>query len=103
MNTANKTASGRLINEVFSDSPVSRVRIKPGEVLLRYSKTCTDDHMDAIYDAIMGIERTIPINSHTCKIKILDTDDLNTIQCEFGNTERQAKLIKKRGVDYGCL
>lgn len=94
------TINKREVTEQYSDSPVTRVRIKRNELVLRYSKTITDERADEIYDTIMSLEKTINRDNPTIRIKILDTDDLNTIQCEIGNTESQIKLIKTRGVDY---
>ena len=100
MNSTRETINGRLIQEQFSDSPVTRVRIKKGELVFRYSQNTNQDRQDAIYDAIILLEKNIDPKSPTIRIKILDTDDLNTIQIEIGNTESQTKIIKKRGIDY---
>jgi len=100
MNATRETINGRLIQEQFSDSPVTRVRIKKGELVFRYSQNTNQDRQDAIYDAIILLEKNIDPKSPTIRIKILDTDDLNTIQIEIGNTESQTKIIKTRGIDY---
>lgn len=100
MNSTRETINGRLIQEQFSDSPVTRVRIKKGELVFRYSQNTNQERQDAIYDAIVLLEKNIDTKSPTIRIKILDTDDLNTIQIEIGNTESQTKIIKKRGIDY---
>ena len=94
------TASGREIIEEFSDSPVTRVRIKKGQLVLRYAKDIETTRQDDIYDTIINVEKLFPKNSPTVRIKILSEDDLNTIQCEIGSTDNQTKLIKERGVDY---
>lgn len=100
MNTNNKTINGRLIQEQFSDSPVTRVRIKKNELVLRYSKGITQDRQDEIYDILISLEKGVDTKSPTIRVKVLDTDDLNTIQFEIGNTGCQTKIIKTRGVDY---
>lgn len=94
------TVNKRVIQEQQSDSPVTRVRIKKNELVFRYSKDTSQDRQDAIYDIIIALEKNVDKNSPTIRIKILDTDDLNTIQFEIGNTEHQTKILKKRGVDY---
>lgn len=94
------TINRRLITETFSDSPVTRVRIKRNELAFRYSHDTTAERQDEIYDVIIALERGVPRNSPTVRVKILDTDDLNTVQFEIGNTENQTKIIKKKGVDY---
>lgn len=94
------TTHGREIVEEFSDSPVTRVRIKKGQLVLRYAKDVEQTRQDDIYDTIIGVEKLFNKNSPTVRVKILAEDDLNTIQCEIGSTENQTKLIKKRGVDY---
>lgn len=96
----NETKNGRVIECIESESPVTRVRIKKGMLVFRYSKNSTEEHRDAIYDAIMAIESGIKPFSPTISIKILDEDDLSTIQLEIGNTESQTKIIKTRGMDY---
>lgn len=94
------TLNGRTIQEQPSDSPVTRIRIKKGELVLRYSKNITPDRQDSIYDIMIALEKNVEQKSPTVRIKILDTDDLNTIQFEIGNTGTQTKIIKKRGIDY---
>lgn len=95
-----KTINGRLVFEQYSDSPVTRVRIKRNELVFRYSAETDEDREDDIYDTIIAIERNIGAWSPTVSIKILDTDDLNTIQCEIGTYEHKKRIIKVRGVDY---
>ncbi len=94
------TINDRLIVEQFSNSPVTRVRIKKNELVFRYSGTTQPERQDLIYDYILSLEAKIDNRSPTIRVKILDTDDLNTIQCEIGNTDKQTKLIKVLGVDY---
>jgi hypothetical protein len=94
------TRNKRTIIEQESDSPVTRIRIKKNELIYRYSQNCSDDRRDEIYDIIRAIESNVEKYSPTVRIKILDTDTLDTIQCEIGNTENQTKIIKTRGVDY---
>lgn len=94
------TINGRLIIEEFSSSPVTRVRIKKKELVFRYALGVIQDRQDNIYDVIIALEKNVSIKSPTIRIKILETDDLNTIQFEIGNTGSQTKIIKKKGVDY---
>lgn len=96
----NLTHHGREIVEEDSDSPVTRIRIKKNELVLRYGKDTSQERKDEIYDNIRLLEYCFNRKSPTVRIKILTEDDLNTFQCEIGCTDNQTKLIKKRGVDY---
>lgn len=95
------TKHNRLITEQFSDSPVTRVRIKRNELVLRYAQDCSAERQDDIYDTIIALESIFPRDTPTVRIKILEQDDLSTVQCEFGNTDNQRKIIKHRGIDFG--
>ena len=94
------TLNGRTITEQHSDSPVTRVRFKKNELVLRYANGITSERQDAIYDIMIALEKNIDGKNPTVRVKILETDDLNTIQFEIGNTDYQTKILKKRGVDY---
>lgn len=95
-----KTINKRQITVMFSDSPVTRIRIKRNELVIRYSQSSSQERQDDIYDTVIALERNIDRDSPTVRVKILDTDSLDTIQCEIGNTDHQTKIIKHRGVDY---
>lgn len=94
------TDNNREIIESVAESPVTRVRIKKHEITLRYSNTCTQERMDEIYDIMLRLEEDVPLYSPTIRVKILDTDDLNTIQFEIGPTGKQTKILKQHGIDY---
>lgn len=95
------TRHHRLITEQFSDSPVTRVKIKRNELVIRYSKDCSEERQDEIFDKMIALETTFSRKgSRTVRIKILDTDDLQSFQCEIGSTDFQSKIIKRVGVDF---
>ncbi len=95
-----KTKHGRIIIEQSSDSPVTRARIKKEELVIRYSSSASEDRKDEIYDTIIAVEAKYDRHNPTVRIKILDTDDLKTIQCELGNTEQQTKIVMCQGIDF---
>lgn len=94
------TKNGRLIIEQFSDSPVTRVRIKRDELVLRYSKDMTDERQDDIFDSIIALEVAYHRKHATVSVKILNTDDLSQLQLEMGDIGSKTVIIKHRGIDY---
>lgn len=92
--------NGRMVLEELSSSPVTRVVIRPDEMKIRYSETATADFMADVYSVMVSLVQNIPTYSPTCRLKILDTDDLRTLQVEYGSAEYQTKIIKYEGKDY---
>ena len=97
------TSQGRLIIVDDSDSPVTRVRIKKGELHIRLSEGATADTRlaDDIFDRVFLVEAIIPADSNTVNIKINDDDNPNFLQLERGNMKE--KTIVQRGVDFGVV